>query len=927
LRALSLNERLVVNAHPGLSCRDPRRRKAVRAAPQFGLDFVDVSDDQLTLEVFFLGKAPENIGKANVRIDGGRRVRDVEAASVRLRRNPDPALDDSMEVRVNRPGDYSTYTLRIVKVDDRGHPTDQPLDGFDVVYDHVDFSFKAGCPTDLDCKTSHVCPRPSTAPPDIDYLAKDYASFRQRILDRMALTIPAWQESHAADIGITLVELLAYVADQLSYYQDAVATEAYLGTARQRISVRRHARLVDYTMHEGSNARTWIALRSDVDVRLDPRAFYLVTGFPGSPPPGVLQPADIRAAPPDSYEVFEPLVADPSESIDVRAAHSEIHFYTWGDARCCLAKGTTSATLVDHWVPVSDGPRAVAGRNGGSPGPVRALNLKVGDVLLVEEVVGPTTGNPADADPTHRQAIRLTKITPAVDPLVHPDGGSPGQPVVEIEWCSEDALAFALCISAQGAPPECLPLADVSVARGNVFLADHGARTDEPLGTVQTISTTETCATECSTGESTPVAAKFRPCLNHAPLTFSELLPACGCASAMIAQDPRQALPQIALTGTRPTPHGDVVTTWTPKRDLLNSGPNDGDFVVEIDNRSIARLRFGDGIHGRVPEATTRMESEYRVGSGPAGNVGAETLVHLVFRTTTEGLGGLIPRNPLPARGGTAPEPIDDVKMFAPYAFRTTLERAIVADDYAVLAADNARRLAERPSLFPRGQSQAEAPAPSSVDRLRTAEEEEPGGPPALGADACLAPFRRLHAAKATLRWTGSWYEALVAIHPLGTDPVDDELLLEISAYLERYRRMGHDVEVRLAQYVPLDVAITVCILQDFRRGDIEAALLDIFSNRVLPDGTLGLFHPDNLTFGASIYVSRIVAAAHAIAGVQDVRVTRLARFEFGAAAPPDEPGDTVPDLALGPFEIARLDNDPNAPQNGRLTLDLRGGR
>jgi hypothetical protein len=49
--------------------------------------------------------------------------------------------------------------------------------------------------------------------------------------------------------------MLAYAADQLSYYQDAVATEAYLGTARRRTSARRHARLVDYFMHDGANAR------------------------------------------------------------------------------------------------------------------------------------------------------------------------------------------------------------------------------------------------------------------------------------------------------------------------------------------------------------------------------------------------------------------------------------------------------------------------------------------------------------------------------------------------------------------------------------------------------------------------------------------------------------------------------------------------
>src|SRR3989442_627943 len=94
--------------------------------------------------------------------------------------------------------------------------------------------------------------------PLIDYMAKDYQSFRQLMLDRLSATLPGWQERHAPDLGIALVEALAYVADYLSYYQDAVATEAYLGTARQRISVRRHARLLDYVLHEGCNARAWV---------------------------------------------------------------------------------------------------------------------------------------------------------------------------------------------------------------------------------------------------------------------------------------------------------------------------------------------------------------------------------------------------------------------------------------------------------------------------------------------------------------------------------------------------------------------------------------------------------------------------------------------------------------------------------------------
>ena len=60
--------------------------------------------------------------------------------------------------------------------------------------------------------------------------------------------------------------MLAYVGDQLSYQQDAVATEAYLNSARKRVSLQRHARLVDYFVHNGTNARVWVQLTSEADL-------------------------------------------------------------------------------------------------------------------------------------------------------------------------------------------------------------------------------------------------------------------------------------------------------------------------------------------------------------------------------------------------------------------------------------------------------------------------------------------------------------------------------------------------------------------------------------------------------------------------------------------------------------------------------------
>jgi len=879
-----------------LACSDERRRKDVRSAPLFGLDFVEVTGhDQRRLEVFFLGRAPRELAKANVRISGGRRIRDVRVVHARVHRQKDPTLDDYLEIEVSQPGDASEYLLSLVALDDQGRQTDTPMDGFDPHFAAVGFTFKAGCPTDLDCKTPAVCPPSPQPAPDINYLAKDYASFRQLLLDRLALTMPQWQERHVPDIGIMLVELLAYAGDSLSYYQDAVATEAYLGTARLRISVRRHARLVGYRMHEGSNARAWVTIATDQDGPLDPRAVYFTTPLPGRHDQHVAQAAELERIPASSYHVFEPLVRDRGVPIQLRQAHGEIFFYTWGDCACCLPAGATAATLVDAWVP-APGAAADASTGDGPQGTRRALNLGVDDVLILEEVLGPATGNPADADPMHRQAVRLTKVTRAVDPLYHPYGESYGQPVVEIEWCAEDALTFPLCLSARMPPPACDCRDHISVARGNVILVDHGATTVETIGTVPIGSTSDQCACGCEPPHTDVTPAPFCPTLSGQPLTHAQPLPPCACAGPVLAQDPRRALPAISLTGTQHTPNGDVVTTWTAVPDLLGSGPADPHVVVESDDDGRAHLRFGDGDLGERPAAETTFEATYRIGNGSAGQLGAEAITTIVFRETTGNPGALKPRNPLPTAGGIDPEPVEEVKAFAPFAFRTQLARAIIAADYATLAADDDRRLAERA--------------------------------------ACGGAFQRLQGAKATLRWTGSGYQVFTAIDPLGTEDTSPELLAEIEAHLARYRRIGHDVAVKPARYVGLDVALRVCVRPEYLRGHVKAALIDVLGNRTLPDGTRGLFHPDNLTFGDGIYASRLVAAAQAVTGVQSVELTRLARFDVDAPPPGGFSssafgfGVPVPNvLPLGPFEIARLDNDPDAPENGRLTLDVGGGR
>ena len=870
-----------------LDCRDDRRRHAVRRRDWNGLDYLEVSDDQRTLTVYFLGVAPEGLTADNVRITGGRRIRDIQVLEVKTCPPQDEERDNCIVVRVDRAGDFSTYTLCLVDV-----PNGLNIDPR---YRCLEFSFKVACPSDQDCAAPAVCPPEDRPEPDINYLAKDYQSFRQLMLDRLSVVMPDWTDHLAPDLGTALVEVLAYVGDHLSYYQDAVATEAYLQTARKRISVRRHARLVDYRMHEGCNARAWLHLHTSTDITLSASGLAFVTRFPSAPEAEgrLLTWQDLSGIPTSHYEVFEPVRAVTGDALSLQRAQNQISVYTWGDAECCLLRGATTATLVDGPPRTENGPDdppeelPADASSAGDEDAVdrrRVLDLRAGDLLIFEEVIGPETGNPADADPAHRHVVRLTRVEKTVDPLTH-------RPLLEVTWADADALPFPLCLSTLGPPPDCDLLTDVTVARGNVVLVDHGRTRDpEALGCVPQAAVDETCLGEDRSSEMVRRPGRFRPRLDAGPLTFAAPVAASTAAADMLQQDPREALPALTLrsipdpdclpddasrseedgrTGAM-VPHTSAEgTVWRARRDLLNSSEDDFDFVVEVDEAGRPHLRFGDGDLGREPAVGTAFEARYRVGNGGDGNVGAESITLVVTEDVVDGV-TLSPRNPLPARGGTSPEPIDEVKQFAPHAFRRRIVRAVTAADYAHLATQH----------------------------------------PAI------------QRAAAELRWNGSWTEARVAVDPLGRTDVPASLLDEIKASLFPYRRIGHDLDVRPAEYVFVDLALDVCVAPAFLRGHVRAALRDRFSTRRLPDGSLGFFHPDALTFGDSLSLSRIVAAAQAVTGVDSVRVTRLERLFEG---PNGEL--SAGELPIGPLEVARLDNDPSFPEHGRIQFNLRGGR
>lgn len=857
-------------------CDDTRRRNEIADRNDVnGIEFLEVldtpgqaqEDRQRTLFVHFIHD-PTTLGivRENVQIEGGERIRNIRVLNATVQVDPrSGSTVPVLVVEVDRRGDFSIYTVRLVPAPDK----DSLLPGLDPVLRAVDFSFKVNCETKFDPLQVRRCSAEPRSEPSLDYLARDFTSLRQLMLDRLAVLLPDWQERNPADLGMALVELLAYIGDQLSYRQDAVATEAYIGTCRLRTSARRHARLVDYFMHDGCNARAWVqvqAAEGTPPLKVTTATFYsMVPDLPACFTPGSRAHQRATESGATVFELMEPLT--------LCHEHNEIRFYTWGARECCLPKGAVRATL---------------------RGDLR--NLKEGMVLVFKEVRSPRTGDPHDADPSHRHAVRLTEVSYATDPVGGrfdlPPTNDP-VPVTEVRWADEDALPFPVCISAEAVERYGAGYVDnVSVALGNIALVDHGAWVEEELGVVPEGSVQQVVPSRpaeeseegrCRSDRVVMAPARFRPLLKQGPVSQAVPYDRTKPARDALRCQARDALPTIKLDEWEKDTDGTwirLLPPWEARLDLLSSRTGDKHFVVEVEADGGGRVRFGDGRHGERPVAGRKFTARYRVGNGSSGNVGTDTLVHIA--TGDGGIAGAT--NPMPAAGGVEMETIEEARQNAPFAFRP-------------------QNLPGQPDR-PNGQTLRRAVTPADYAAVM---ETNPG----------------IQRAAATFRWTGSWRTVSVTVDRFGGLPVTQAFEDTLRDYLEPYRLAGHDLEIEPPRPVALEIAMKVRLKPGYFVSAVRRALQEVFSNRVLPDGRRGVFHPDNLTFGQTIYSSPLNAAAQAVEGVESVDITTFQRR--------DQPGTAARDegrLVMGRLEIARLDNDPNFPERGvfELTL-LEGGR
>jgi len=641
--------------------------------------------------------------------------------------------------------------------------------------------------------------------PEIDYLSRDFTSFRQAMLDHLTTLVPDWREQNLADLGHVLLDVLAYAGDYLSYYQDAVATEAYLGTARRRESIRRHVRLLDYFLHEGCNSRALIHVTVNQPITLPVETPFLTAAGRNTVIPRS-SPAHQRAVE-QGVHFFESMLP-----ADLYPAHNTIRFFVAGGQTPLLPAGATRARLQN------DPP----------------LHLQVGDLLIFKEVRHPRTGDRATADTSRRHAVRLTHAWGYSDQ---------GQPVMEIGWHGADALPFDLVLER---PVDGRNLPPISIALGNIVLADHGRTTAKTLPAVAP-------------------SERYTPRLTGRVLTYTQPLPSIlQPVSSLMRQDPHQALPAVRLwqhgrlaTGAVYGEHVPIrdggalifdgdrqemflekdgrffhTIPWQVRKELLNSGPFARDFVVEIaDSRDVA-LRFGFSDLGWQPQPGDRFTAVFRVSSGTGGNVGPGAIAHVVLPVGDHaGKEAIVAvSNPLPAVGGRARERQETARLLAPAAVQTQ-SRCVTPEDYA--------------------------------DRIQQ-------HPEVAAAQARIVTGR-------------FWQTAIVAVRRR-RKPFDDAFRQALMSFMEPYRIVGVKIQIRAPESVGVYVTLTVTP----REGAPDSALRDAL-HAAFAAAPGGFFDPARFGLGQPLYESQIVAHALAVPGVGDVEC------HLRAGAPDASGTDQVP--------------------------------
>jgi hypothetical protein len=739
--------------------------------PLTGLDFMWVNPaNHRELAVFFVIE-PDTLARPvdtlltefTVTITGledGREI-GIDAYSWVSRVDATGAARLTLTLLTEADGGFQIYRLQATDT-----PADLGTARIDRFCDTLEFSFKQGCPSPFDCKPSDDCPPSEITDYPIDYLARDFESYRSALSAYAADRYPDWDIDTPADFGAMVAELFAALGDEFAFLQDGFKAEGYIETLQERRSFSQLARLLDFRPDPGQSATGQVVMRLYAgDVRPLGTVANLI-----DLPSGVRVWADQQDRPPIPFEVGTD-IADMIAGTPTYPLHThwtDLAVYQPDPSLPCLERGAREVLLDNADLLSLPHPAAVLAGD--------IAGFWQGQTLLIEV-------RPDDpAEPVRRHLITLDQPAEQVaDPLTG------AGPLTRLHWRAEDALPWGLDQGAAFVSANLVPVR-AGAASSEAFVV--GASDDPDLAGLPR-----------SLERQGPMASDgYRPVIHRHSIA----------ATARAGLDWQQQTDAAGAVTYRPIavlqqldPDADlaVVTDWTLGDAPLALAATDEAATIEPGLYGpVARfqrngqhivhhdyigdpgftVRFGDGVFGRLPTDGDVFRLTWRSGPGRASNVPADTITSLVPLGTVPAALQALPlavqgvRNPFALTNGRDPQSLDLARRIAPAAFKALTYRAVRNADY--------RAQAER------------------LDWVTDA--------------------------GAVTRWTGSWATTFVSADPAGAFEISPPRLAQLRARMDAVRQVGRPVIVRQPVFVALDLQIAICVTPGYAFGDVSGRIL-----------------------------------------------------------------------------------------------------
>jgi hypothetical protein len=562
-----------------------------------------------------------------LRIRGGHRIRGGTATG-QIHVTAASVAGNVLTLTVVPIGDYSTYTLVVTH------------SGFDPLLSEHAFKFRPGCFSN-DCSPGWT---PAAAPPSpltIDYLAKDYDSFRHTLITAMQQRVPGWQSTSEADLDQVLIDLFSAAGDELSDYQDRVMAEAYFSTCRSRVSLARHARLMDYHIHQGNQSTTQLALAVDdavtgtlalPDGTIIDHVFTLPAGF------------TVWAGDPDVPETS--IYFATREDATLHPLFNALGLYTWQDVIPSLAAGATTADLAPSSTDATTCDIVAA-----------LITQGIVTELVLQEWLNPATGRAPGANPDKRQRLRLLSAVTVADPMT-------GMACVRVTWREEDALRYNYCFTVDSPDGD---VTAISKFHGNLVAVHQGQPVTTTFRESDAVLAEGEFAYERTERRGILCRLPYKPLAYLATPVGGEIQP----QSTLRIDVDIPGLGEVEFIEDISLVHAE---------ESLDEG---NFFAVETDELQRSVVRFGNGTNGYLLPADSVIVCAYQVGGGAFGNVGRDAIV---FFDTAAAPAITSIWNPFDVTNGLDPELPEQVLRNAPEAYRARQLRAVTLDDYIARA-------------------------------------------------------------------------------------------------------------------------------------------------------------------------------------------------------------------------------------------------